>query len=96
MPVKLENSYTPPVDTGVLDAPLSQPSFGEAFRATFAYQYQPLIDQVEESGRFAYRDFDAEFDPFAQAAGYEEYLDQIARAKDQEHLDYIKNNIDYL
>lgn len=94
MPVKLENSYTPPVDTGILDAPLSEPSFGEAFRATFAYQYQPLIDQVEESGRFAYRDFDAEFDPFAQAAGYEEYLDQIARAKDQEHLDYIKNNID--
>lgn len=94
MPVKLENSYTPPLDTGELDGPLSKPSFGEAFRATFAYQYQPLIDQVEEMSLFNNRSYDPEFDPFAQAGGYEQYLDEIAVAKDQEHLDYIKRNID--
>lgn len=94
MPVKLENNYTPPIDRGPLSAPLSTPTFGEAFRATFAYQYAPLIDRVEELGRFATREFDQSLDPFAQAAGYEEYLDELAVARDQEHLDFIKQNID--
>ncbi len=94
MPVTLENAYTPPLDTGLLNAPLDAPTFGQAFKATFAYQYSPLLDRIEEESVFGNRSFDPEFDPFAQAGGYEEYLGQIARAKDQEHLDYIKRNID--
>ena len=94
MPVSLENSYTPPLDVGPLDAPLSAPTFSQAFKATFAYQYSPLLDRVEEEGIFGNRSFDPSFDPFIQAGGYEEYLNQLARAKDQEHLDYIKRNID--
>ena len=94
MPVSLENAYTPPLDVGPLNAPLSAPTFSQAFKATFAYQYSPLLDRVEEEGIFGNRSFDPSFDPFIQAGGYEEYLNQLARAKDQEHLDYIKRNID--
>tara|TARA_R100000231_G_scaffold1314_1_gene2224 strand:+ start:1479 stop:5318 length:3840 start_codon:yes stop_codon:yes gene_type:complete len=94
MPVTLENAYTPPLDTGLLNAPLDAPTFGQAFKSTFAYQYSPLLDRIEEESVFGNRSFDPDFDPFTQAAGYEEYLGQIARAKDQEHLDYIKRNID--
>lgn len=94
MPFKLENDYTPPLDQGPLSQPLSTPTFGEAFRATFAYQYAPLLDRAEEVNTYLSRPFDQNFDPFSQVAGYEDYLEELAIARDQEHLDFIKRNID--
>lgn len=94
MTLEIQNEYVPPLDTGDLSKPLNEPTFGEAFRATFAYQYMPLLDHVEEQSKFAYREFDPAFDPFANMSGYEAYASELAGAKDMEHLNFIKENID--
>ena len=88
--------YVPPLDIGpVSNQPAGVP-FMEAFKATFAYQYSPLIDRVAEEARFGERSYDPSFDPFTEERrnGYEEYLNELARAKDEEHLAFIKQDID--
>ena len=92
----VESSYVLPRDIGPVDnRPSNGVSFGEAFRATFAYNYRPLLDAVAEEVEFA-RTYDPMFDPFTEqrVAGYEDQLNELALAKDEEHFRAITANID--
>ena len=83
----VESSYVLPSDVGpVENRPSDGVSFGEAFRATFAYNYRPLLDAAAEQVEFGARTYDPMFDPFTQEriAGYEDQLNELALAKDEE------------
>ena len=93
----VESSYVLPSDVGpVENRPSDGVSFGEAFRATFAYNYRPLLDAAAEQVEFGARTYDPMFDPFTQEriAGYEDQLNELALAKDEEHFRAITANID--
>ena len=93
----VESSYVLPRDIGPVDnRPSDGVSFGEAFRATFAYNYRPLLDAVAEEVEFGARTYDPMFDPFTEQriAGYEDQLNELALAKDEEHFRAITANID--
>ena len=93
----VESSYVLPRDIGAVESkPSDGVSFGEAFRATFAYNYRPLLDAAAEQVEFGARTYDPMFDPFTQEriAGYEDELNELALAKDEEHFKAITSYID--
>jgi hypothetical protein len=96
MPVPIKSSYTLPNDMGAIQREPNNVGFWDAFSATFSYQYMPLLDRAGEAYEFGSRSYQPTFDPFTESnrAGYEEYLDELARAKDAEHLAHIKSDID--
>jgi len=97
MAVQIQSSYVLPTDEGPIGKmPDGGVGFWDAFTTTFSYQYRPLADAVAESAKFGSRTYNPEFDPFTveRMAGYEEHLNDIAKAKDDEHLAFIKADID--
>jgi len=70
------------------------PSFSESFSAGFGYQYSPIIARTQEELYFGSVEFDEDFTPFDQIEGYEGFEQDFARAKNQEHLNFIKESID--
>ena len=93
----IESSYALPRDIGAVDrSPTTGVSFGEAFKATFAYNYRPLLDGAAEMAEFGARTYNPEFDPFTpeRVAGYEDQLNELAQAKDEEHYQEITRQID--
>jgi len=96
MAAPIQSQYIIPLDQGPVDDTMRDVSFGEAFGATFSYQYMPLLDRVSQQLQFGERDYDEGLDPFSEEnrAGYEDYLEELARARDAEHLAAIKTDID--
>lgn len=71
-----------------------EPSFRESFTAAFQYQYSPIISRTQEELQFGEARFDSGFDPFEDVDGYENHLDVLARARNKQHHDFLKANID--
>jgi hypothetical protein len=71
-----------------------EPSFTESMKAAYGYQYSPIIARTQEEIFFGAIDRDPEFNPFDSTDGYEGFESDIARAKNQQHLDFIKQTID--
>lgn len=71
-----------------------EPSFTESMKAAYGYQYSPIIARTQEEIFFGAMDRDPEFNPFDSTDGYEGFESDIARAKNQQHLDFIKQTID--
>ena len=71
-----------------------EPSFNESFKAAFQYQYSPIITRTQEYFLFDDVQTDQEFDPLSDIEGYEGHTDVLSRAKNKEHHDFLKQNID--
>jgi hypothetical protein len=71
-----------------------EPSFNESFKAAFGYSYSPIIARTQEEIFFGSMDRDPDFNPFEDADGYEGFESDFARAKNLDHLKFIKNSID--
>ncbi len=71
-----------------------EPSFDESFKAAFGYSYSPIIARTQEEIFFGAMDRDPDFNPFEDADGYEGFESDFARAKNLDHLKFIKNSID--
>ena len=80
-----------PTDQFIIE---DEPSFADSFKAAYGYQYAPIISRAQEEVTFGGVARDPDFDPFDFAQGYEGYEDDIVRAKNADHLDFIKNSID--
>ena len=70
------------------------PSFFETMKATYSYNWMPMVERREEFVRFGNLDFDSTFDIQEAVTNlgeqYFDHVDTLARAKNQEHFDYIK------
>lgn len=96
MAVQVQSSYVVPADVGPVTLESSDVGFWDAFKATFSYQYRPLLDRVGEEYEFGRQPYDPSFDPLTpdHYAGYEDYLNDLARARNADHLAFIKSDID--
>jgi hypothetical protein len=71
-----------------------EPSFNESFKAAFGYQYSPIIARTQEELFFGSVERDPDFDPFdGIEQAYDGFEDDIARAKNPEHLEFIKQKL---
>lgn len=73
----------------------NEASFAENFSAGFGYTVAPIVARTEEEILFSNVSREADFNPFESVGeGYEGLEDTIARARNLEHLDFIKLKID--
>ena len=73
----------------------NEASFAENFSAGFGYTVAPIVARTEEEILFSDVSREADFNPFESVGeGYEGLEDTIARARNLEHLDFIKLKID--
>jgi hypothetical protein len=81
--------------TNVVDhSQKSQPvSYGDVIGATFGYKYSPLTDQITEEFLFHDADYDRNFDFEEAVKGFEPYARYLVDAKNQEHFDFLKGNL---
>jgi len=69
--------------------------FWEGVAATAAYNNMPMVESVQETKNFYFRDRDASFDPIESISDeYLPYYEELLRAKDSEHFAFIKQRID--
>ena len=95
--------YKPrPISSGVVGAPLrsyaetarADPSFGENFIAQLGYTYSPLIGGIEEQLRFGNLKREKMSFELEELSGYEDHIEYLVRAKNNEHLEFLKEQID--
>ena len=80
---------------GAFSLPEKEASFTENFSAGFGYTMAPIVARTEEEIRFANVPRETDFDPFMSVGeGYDGFEDSIVRAKNLEHLEFIKQSID--
>lgn len=80
---------------GAFSLPEKEASFTENFSAGFGYTMAPIVARAEEEIRFADVPRETDFDPFMSVGeGYDGFEDSIVRAKNLEHLEFIKQSID--
>lgn len=93
---EIDSVYVLPNNEDVTEGRFSDVSVWEAFKATWGYQWSPVIDRISEQVEFFGQSYQPEFDPFTEEnySGYEEYLNELARARNAEHLSWIKGDID--
>ena len=73
--------------------PTDDPSFGDTLSAQLGYTYMPLMNAIENAVRF--RDVvDPDYDSMSDMVGYEEYADELIDAKNAEHMQELKMQID--
>jgi hypothetical protein len=92
-----QSAYSLPAGTGPVQVGnMDEIGFWDGFFSTWDYQYGGMIDSVREGIRFKGRGYDEQLEIFTpeNISGYGDYLTELAMAKDQEHLDFIKANID--
>lgn len=85
-------------DKGFFKPEEKDAGFFETLRATYAYNWMPMVRRREEFQLFGDREFDENFDHTAaieqKGDEYFNYVDALTRAKDQEHFDFIVQSID--
>ena len=80
---------------GTFSLPEKEASFTENFSAGFGYTMAPIVARAEEEIRFGNVPHETDFDPFMSVGeGYDGFEDSIVRAKNLEHLEFIKQSID--
>ncbi|BAQ88149.1 hypothetical protein [uncultured Mediterranean phage uvMED] len=72
----------------------ADPTFGENFLAQLGYTYAPLYGAVEEELRFGNLKREKTGFELEELSGYEDHIDYLVRAKNNEHLEYLKAQID--
>ncbi len=72
----------------------ADPTFGENFLAQLGYTYAPLYGAVEEELRFGNLKREKMAFELEELSGYEDHIDYLVRAKNNEHLEYLKAQID--
>lgn len=74
------------------------PSFYETLKATYSFNWMPMIERREEFVRFGNRPFDSRMDLAQKIADagpqYYDHVDELGRARDDEHFEFIKERID--
>ena len=70
------------------------PTFSESFSAAFGYQYSPIIRASQEQMMFGSAEVDPGFNPLMDIEGYEGFEEELSRAKNRGHSDFIKKGLD--
>ena len=72
----------------------ADPTFGENFLAQLGYTYAPLYGAAEEELRFGNVKREKMSFELEELSGYEDHIEYLVRAKNNEHLEYLKSQID--
>ena len=85
-------NYTSYADT----SSTPDPSFGETFSAHVGYQWMPITNFTQEQMTFTDADEDEDFrwQDQEETNTYFNYMNELSRAKNREHYDFIINTID--
>ena len=91
-----------PISSGVVGAPLksyattvrADPSFGENFLAQLGYTYAPIVGSLENNIMFGNVKRTKQSFTLEEISGYEDHIDYLVQAKNDEHLDFLKSQID--
>lgn len=77
-----------------LDAP--DPSFGETFSAHLGYQWMPVTNFIQEQITFTDQEKDPDFrwQDQDETDSYYQFMNELSRAKNREHYDFIMSGID--
>jgi len=72
-----------------------EPTFFEGFKANLKYQWLPITNATAEYINFLDDAYDETFDWLGEIQKNEDYFyaDELSRAKNKEHYDYIKNDL---
>ena len=72
-----------------------EPTFFEGFKANLKYQWLPITNATAEYMNFLDDAYDETFDWLGEIQKNEDYFyaDELSRAKNKEHYDYIKNDL---
>jgi len=72
-----------------------EPTFFEGFKANLKYQWLPITNATSEYLAFMDSEYDETFDWLGEIQKNEDYFyaDELSRAKNKEHYDYIKNDL---
>ena len=88
------------VDPGLGFRDSVSPSWFDGWKANFAYNHMPLTRFIDEQNKFSERQFDPTFTPDKFVARLKElppeyavHYDELARAKDNDHFDFIRDAI---
>lgn len=96
-------SFTPrkygrerPVFTQYDTTNVPDPSFGETFSAHLGYQWMPITNFVQEQMTYSDEDYDPDFrwQDQEETMTYYNFMNELSRAKNREHYDFIKSTID--
>jgi hypothetical protein len=72
----------------------ADPTFGENFLAQLGYTYAPLYGAAEEELRFGNVKREKMAFELEELSGYEDHIEYLVRAKNNDHLEYLKSQID--
>lgn len=72
-----------------------EPTFIEGFKANLKYQWLPITNSTMEYFNFADTPYDESFDWLKEIQDNEDYFyaDELSRAKNKQHYQYIKNDL---
>lgn len=72
-----------------------EPTFIEGFKANLKYQWLPITNSTMEYFNFAATPYDESFDWLKEIQDNEDYFyaDELSRAKNKQHYQYIKNDL---
>jgi hypothetical protein len=77
-----------------LDVEQQDPTFGQVIGAQLGYSYRPIIDYISNVNIYSDVEFDPTYDPRPDMVGYEDYIQTLAHAKNAEHMNVLKNQLD--
>ncbi|MAT13231.1 MAG: hypothetical protein CMM02_19715 [Rhodopirellula sp.] len=93
LPTGQRNYDWSPTATGYESKPDKGYDFGDLWKAHATYTYEPIWDWL--SNTYDHWDrMDEDYNPFNDMEGYEKYYDDLAYAKNAEHMEDLKRQID--
>ena len=69
-------------------------SFTDTLGAQLGYQYAPIADKIEELREFSGVAHDPDFNWSTAIQGYEQHAKSLLGAKNQQHFDFLRENLD--
>ena len=69
------------------------PEMWQVMRSSWDYSYGGMVDYVRNQQRFGHLDLDLEYNPLDDIEGYEDHFDSLVYAKNAEHMEVLKHQI---
>jgi len=76
------------------DVDQQDPTFGQVIGAQLGYTYKPIIDAFNNMNAYSRVEFDPAYDPRPDMVGYEDYISTLVHAKNSEHMQILKHQLD--
>jgi hypothetical protein len=70
-----------------------KPEMWQVMRGSWDYSYGGMVDYVRNQDRFGHLELDVDYNPLDDIEGYEDYFDSLVYAKNEDHMNVLKHQI---